>query len=251
MKPSERIHLSVASWHEAGHLVMALHEGLRVVRARVSGELPGNGAVSHWPLGPTRIDPTLGPGNARLAWEETLSRTRTRMRVSLAGPVAEARALGTPLRSLCAEHDFKSAFRLANRLLVLWEAFGVWQAAPRPVPLDLLNEQRRWVARWLARPRSWSLVACYARALERHRHLNADQIWSLYEQHAAPPDQAPLPWGRLPFMDHVHDGLPGDNGKYRPRRPLKRDTNCRRGGLQWTGFQKTKELSCLEPSPAT
>lgn len=198
MEPSQRVHLSITCWHEAGHLVVALYEGFEVTGARVSTRMPGNGAVACRRPGPTAINPALGRGNARLAWQESLERTRSRMRLALAGPLAEARVLGTPMRSLGATSDFRAAFQLAQRLRCLWEDFGAWHGAPAPVPLDLLNQERKRVRRWLGRPDRWSLVTACARALERHGQLDRPAIWALWEEHIAPPGQASFPWATEP-----------------------------------------------------
>ena len=121
MRDCDQIHFSVTCCHEAGHLVSALHEGFTVEKAIVFRSMPGTGVVRHSVADrPTRFDPALGSGNARLAWWESVTRTRQRMRVLLAGPLAEAKATGTPMRSLGATRDLNECRRLADRLLTLW-----------------------------------------------------------------------------------------------------------------------------------
>lgn len=193
MRDCDRVHFDVTACHEAGHLVSALHEGFTVEKAIASRSMPGSGAVHHSVADrPTRFDPSLGAGNARVAWWESVTRTRRRMRVLLAGPLAEAKAMGTPMRSLGAKSDLAECRRLADRLLALWSHFPAYQGFPCPDPWAMLNRERKRVRAWIARPRVWSLVSAYAHALSESEQLDRHSILRILTRHQSGSGQEAL-----------------------------------------------------------
>jgi hypothetical protein len=109
-------HISIAAFHEAGHALAALNEGRQVIGLRVSTENPGNGICVHARKQRNQYDLAQNPGSANAAWLHTLKTTYSDIRICLAGPLAEAKALGKPLRSLGSRSDLDKCIRLANRL---------------------------------------------------------------------------------------------------------------------------------------
>ncbi|MCP1727601.1 hypothetical protein J2T60_001601 [Natronospira proteinivora] len=186
MRDCDRIHLDVTAWHEAGHLVAALFEGYTVYEVEASPVRPGNGVtrLMHRRR-PTRFDPALGVGNGRLAWAESVARVQREMRVFLAGPLAEAKVLGKPLRALGARSDLDHCKAMAKRLLMLWGDFGVHQGATRPRPHALMNQERARMRRWIAQPRVWSLVTTYAEILSSECYLDQSDIQRILNNHDA------------------------------------------------------------------
>lgn len=161
-----RAHIDVAACHEAGHALAALWQGLAVVRVDVSLGHPGAGRT-WYRLPPRRnpFDPSRGPGCARAAWEDTVSRTLREARVALAGPLAEARLLGKPMRALGARGDMEHCRRLVFRLASCREWLGQFCELPPMDPEAVMNRERTRVRRWLARPTTECLVHHVARTL--------------------------------------------------------------------------------------
>jgi len=249
MRDCDQIHFSVTCCHEAGHLVSALHEGFTVEKAIVFRSMPGTGVVRHSVADrPTRFDPALGSGNARLAWWESVTRTRQRMRVLLAGPLAEAKATGTPMRSLGATRDLNECRRLADRLLTLWSFHAAFQGYSRPDPWAMMNRERRRVRAWIARPRVWSMVSAYAEALSQSEQLDRHTILRILNRQQSGIDQTPLdlcpPVGR-------DDGGPGRDPRQADRDrdgPMDRETALRMAA--WRAKASVDALEIFDGRPA-
>lgn len=156
----------IAAYHEAGHALAALREGRRVAGVLISRTLPGNGFCwcARKPRNPYPID--LNAGSAKAAWLHTVETTCADIRIALAGPIAEAKALGTPLRSLGSRSDLENCLRLAGRLSTLQSFVSEFAEVP-PVDPDLILEvERRSVRRWMGRPGTWKTIRLVARVLK-------------------------------------------------------------------------------------
>jgi len=166
MRRAFKTHLDVAACHEAGHALAALWQGLRVFKIEVYLGNPGAG-LTFYHLPPRRnpFDPTLGPGSARAAWQDTVSRTLREARVALAGPLAEARLLGKPMRALGAYGDLEHCRRLVERLAVCREWLCEFVELPPMDPQAVINRERARVRRWVARPRTRAQLQQLARVL--------------------------------------------------------------------------------------
>ena len=100
----------------------------------------------------------------------------------MAGPLAEARALGKPLRTLGAKSDHDSALRLArwaeDQSLML-QSYG-------PVkPLsgqEMLNSLRRQTRAIVGRPLIWRMITILARTLEHEPVLDGTLVHELIGQ---------------------------------------------------------------------
>jgi hypothetical protein len=121
----------------------------------------------------------VGRGSAQAAWLESLEAIQADIRIALAGPLAEAKALGKPLRSLRAKSDLDSALRLARRaedLSWMLQSYG-------PVkPLsgqDMLNSLRRQTRAIVGRPLIWRMITILAQTLEREPVLNGTRVHEL------------------------------------------------------------------------
>ncbi|GEM_PF-1391014 len=196
MPNGKRTHIGVAAWHEAGHALAAIREGRWVVVVEVSESIPGSGVTRQLVQARReRFKPAVGPGNARAAWADGLARYLSELRVSLAGPLAEAKASNRPLRALGADFDLKKCRDLARRLQVLRdrvEARGVDCGPPIP---EWFNEERKRVRRWLARPVNWSAIEKIAWQLIRKRRITAREVLACYlEARAAHQHSLPLSW---------------------------------------------------------
>lgn len=129
----------------------------------ISLDFPGNGmcVTAEMPRNP--FNPADGVGSARAAWHHSLATTTSEIRVLLAGPLSEAKALGKPLRSLGARSDLEGSLRLAKRLHEL-NLYVSQFADVEWIDADLILDQERCrVLRWLGGAKTWravSRIAC-------------------------------------------------------------------------------------------
>ncbi len=100
MSSGKKLHINVAAYHEAGHALAALREGRQVSLVFAFHKYPGNGMCLYAPKPINPHDLAFNPGTAKAAWNHTLEATCAEIRIALAGPLAEAKVLGKPLRSL-------------------------------------------------------------------------------------------------------------------------------------------------------
>lgn len=174
-------YIGVAAWHEAGHALAAMREGRWVVAVEVSAAFPGNGVTRQLiRRRQNRFNPVTGRGNARAAWLDTLARYLAELRVALAGPLAEAKAINRPLRALGARLDLEKCEFLARRLEHLRdcvEAEGIDCGSPID---ELFNEQRKRVRRWLGRPENWGAIERIARRLTFRHRITARDVFACY-----------------------------------------------------------------------
>lgn len=196
MKRGKQTHIGVAAWHEAGHALAAMREGRWLIAVEVSDTRPGAGVTKQ--LVKRRrncFNPAAGAGNGRAAWENTLAAYLAEVRVNLAGPLAEAKAVNRPLRSIGAGFDLNTCRLLARRLQILRdyvESLGVDSGPPIS---EQFNEERNRVRRWLAQPVNWHAIERIAWQLMRKHRLTAQEVFACYlESRAAHQHSLPLSW---------------------------------------------------------
>lgn len=91
--------------------------------------------------------------------------SRSDIRIYLAGPLAQAKVLCKPLRTLGAKSDLVKCLNLASRLAQLHSYVSEF-AEIAPVDTEkILNNERLFVRRWLAKPDVWNAVELIARKL--------------------------------------------------------------------------------------
>lgn len=196
MSRGKRTHMGVAAWHEAGHALAAMREGRWVVAVEVSDALPGAGVTRQLvKRRRNRFNPAIGPGSARAAWEDSLARYLAELRVSLAGPLAEAKAINRPLRALGAAIDLETCGHLARRLQALREWVEIQGVDCGPPIAETFNEERKRVRRWLGRPVNWCAVEKIAWQLTGRHRITAREVFACYlEARAAYQHSLPLSW---------------------------------------------------------
>lgn len=185
-------HISVAAYHEAGHALAALWQGIWVGEISVDHDDPGAGlmkySIASWenPFGYT-----VSPGQARLAWQTEYDFTLRLIRVALAGPLAEAQLLNTPLRHLGSVSDLDDCGRHIRDL------YESWQALPEEAEVAwpgrrILNQTRDEVRRWVRRPKTWKSIHMIAACLAAGQELDAVSLgnWIGWVNH--PDGQYPI-----------------------------------------------------------
>lgn len=193
-------HIKVAAYHEAGHALAAIREGFRVELAQISRRAPGVGRVFIINKSSDRnpFIPSAGAGAARAAWEVSLQRRLPSIRINLAGPLAEARFLGQPLRTLGALSDLSKCERIAATLGTLHEALSAYGGLPTFCPFDRIAEERKRLRRWLARPRTWRTITAIAEALIDRAGLSEQELLQIYLTARSRADQSVLPLVKIP-----------------------------------------------------
>lgn len=173
------------AYHEAGHALAALREGREVTEVRLYPDCPDNGLTA-WNRGSSRrLFRSSDPGGDFIPeWHELLQERLADIRISLAGPLAEAKLLNKPLRSLGAESDLSACQSIAHSMAVrhrqLQELIEVTAPGNSKLPtvdmLELIDEQRRSVRRWVGRPAVWNTLKEIAEQLIKSRVLNGQDL---------------------------------------------------------------------------
>lgn len=161
----------ITSYHEAGHVVAAVKAGRQVTMTHVSFRKKGTGATYHSSPPKNSYYPGNGPGAARAAWEHTLHSTRREMRILLAGPLAEAKYLGKPLRADGSHNDLNRCILLADRLAVFNRYMSTYTKLPMLDVSQELDSARDNVQQWLGRRKTWSMIEYIADQLMRNGSL--------------------------------------------------------------------------------
>lgn len=194
-----KLYIEVTAYHEAGHALAAVYEGRHVTGVAISMNEPGNGICRHAWLPPNPYDVTLSPGNARAAWEHTVKNTLADMRILLAGPLAEAKLLGQPMRSLGSISDFEKCIGKANKLKTLSEFISDITPVEPINPERLLEEQRKKTRRWLMQSRVWASIKMAAKVLVLDGTLNARQLGIIIAAQSLQQQQLPFYFLETPF----------------------------------------------------
>jgi hypothetical protein len=165
-----------AAFHVAGHVVGALAEGNRVVSVQVSRSNPGHGVA--YIIYKKNKNP-FGDGRVSLesAWRYALERQLGVVRSLLAGPLAEAKCTGKPMRSLGSVSDFERCLRKIEELQPYHEylcARGGDLTAFNPY--EVLNQERKRVRSWLARRKVWACIQYLAEHLMQRECRNENEI---------------------------------------------------------------------------
>lgn len=157
----DKVHIDVTAYHEAAHAIVGLWHGWSIKEVMVSKVRPGNGLTKYYPrsrLG--RI--SARPGNVKAAWLKILKNYKADICVSLAGPLAEAKLLHTPLRSLGARSDLEDANESFRRLKAIHERLSQYATLTEEVPDDLLQKLRRKTRSLVGRTGIWNLIDAVA-----------------------------------------------------------------------------------------
>lgn len=153
----------VTAFHEAGHVFMGLRFGFRILRVEISRNDVRCGRtgflVKEKNCAPA--DDRQSPG---LAWASAVRNVEQRCMLLLAGPLAEAKALGKPLRADGSHSDLKRCHDLCVGLahyradLLSRTTMEIPEFDPAVVSAWL----RRKVRRILGQPKSWRAISALA-----------------------------------------------------------------------------------------
>lgn len=166
----------IAGYHEAGHALACLWQKFWVERIDVFRHTPGAG-VTRFHLSDllNPYDPDVNPACALVAWQIEYNNAKRLMRVMLAGPLAEAKATGTPMRSLGSMQDLQTCHEVVRYL------YRYWKALPEEAGIEwpggrIVNATRDEVQRWIRRPANWERIRRSAIYLARCHEVTGEQF---------------------------------------------------------------------------
>ena len=96
--------------------------------------------------------------------------------LTIAGPCAEAKFLGTPIRSLGCQSDYEHCIAIFERLKSLAQYAAQYGDIQCPEPIQLMNSTRSRARRWVAAPNNWRAINCIARAVLQQRVIDAEGL---------------------------------------------------------------------------
>ncbi len=168
-----RTHFIATAYHEAGHALAAMYIGRDVPWIHVDVRDPRNGLTRFRrpAKNPHRI--TGASVEADSAWQHTLATHTDELFVLLAGPLAESKLTGTPLRLLGNQSDLEQCLKVVERLQNLSEVASAYTPTGHIEMSDLLESTRRRTRRWVGQPRVWTTISMVAHGLTERGHLDA------------------------------------------------------------------------------
>lgn len=93
------------------------------------------------------------------------------MRIALAGPIAEAKSIRKPMRSLGARRDFASCAEIARKLHLFREFISDYTDLPPINVINEMNQARAATRRWVGSPFVWQLIERVAEELMQHEFI--------------------------------------------------------------------------------
>ncbi len=176
----DQVYIDITAYHEAAHAVVALYHGRGVEEVAVSMTEPGNGWTQMSVAEKLLLD-DLAPGNIRAAWLRTEAIYSAWIRILLAGPLAEAKLLNKPLRSLGARSDLIRAQRLFERLQAIHAGLTMYASLPMAIPETRRDVFRRETRQLVARPRIWRMITALAQELIQRESVTADELTGILQ----------------------------------------------------------------------
>ncbi len=191
------VHIDITAYHEAGHAVCALWHKRYVEFVSVSYRSPGAGLMWYSACSQQHnpFNPWVSSESARAGWDIAVTKLQQDMRILLAGPLAEAKAVGKPLRSLGTISDLEKCRWLANRFDKLTSFTNILGSVPNVCGIVIVNQARSWTRRWVGNPRVWQLIESVTMELASQGRLDAAQLGDIVSVAYAPAGQTVLQSG--------------------------------------------------------
>ena len=165
----------LAAYHEASHAVIGLWLRRKVRRVEIDPLRPGNGQVlfERWSL--LDIEPK-DKTSALLVWNHALSNAKGQAKILLAGPLAEAKLLRTPLRSLGSRSDLESTLEILHFLEDVRGRLSNFTEIGSDYSRNFNERLRRQTRRLIGVPKIWRAICLLADDLLVWHELEGDEI---------------------------------------------------------------------------
>jgi hypothetical protein len=169
----------ITAYHEAAHAVVAFRFGIPLYEVALckTGFVQGYVHIARDRLASLALQEAWNHPASALSWTLIARDTEHHAMLSLAGSLAEAKLLGTKLRSHCCESDLRECELLCGELAAYRDHLVETQALslPKVSPADLANRLRRRTLRTLSHPSTWRAVTALARDLEGWSRLSGHE----------------------------------------------------------------------------
>ena len=171
------INLDLTAYHEAAHAVVGLHLGWKVSWVFVSHKYPDCGLAFIKPRTLIDMDSFVSrPGGAMTFWTQCLRENENYARILLAGPLAEAKLLKKPLRSMGARFDLETVLAIRTGLDQFREMLAEYADIPLDYRTHFYPRVRQQTRRILSCPRLWKAVTVLANDLVHWRYLRGHDV---------------------------------------------------------------------------
>jgi len=164
MKKRTQLHDEAVAYHEAGHAVIAWHEGIGLRSASIIPVGTTGGRIIHYPMFQT-INPEVDTGR------RSRDRVEKSVRISLAGSIAQRKFNSRTYRRFHDEEDLQYAVDLLARIVGSDEALNAYFKLLYIQTRDILNN-----------PDTWAAVESVAAALLHYRVLRGPEIKTAIQQ---------------------------------------------------------------------
>jgi len=173
---AKKDYIKLIAYHEAAHAIVGLWSGYRIKEAVINPYNPGECYVT------INRDKNLeitvdSSGTARRYWQAALSLAEKDSMFFLAGPLAEAKLLGTPFRLYGGRTDIEKVLtileRLENTHLIIKSAVDIPDLGNR---YHLANRLRTRTRRLIARPKIWCAIKVLANDLIGWGRLDGEDV---------------------------------------------------------------------------
>ena len=162
------LHRRITAYHEAAHAVLALRFGVRIYDLALCRKGPLQGYVRILSNARAAKINNRDGDLSVVSWTLLLRNVEHRVMISLAGPIAEAKLLGKPLRAHCCQSDLEKSLKLCSAADEVRRYLADKQNATVSLeaPEAMANRLRRRTLATLAHPKIWRAVTALARDLE-------------------------------------------------------------------------------------
>jgi len=171
------VNIDVTAYHEAGHVVVGLYLGCAIDEVMVDIDNPGDGITVYRPNFIGKFSGiSLNHRTALSLWNQVLQEHVKLAKISLAGPLAEAKILAKPLRSLGAKSDLDKVMLIYDVLENIRENLSQYADISDNYRQNFSAKLRLQTRRILNKPSVWRAIGDLAHDLIHWHSLQGNDI---------------------------------------------------------------------------